>query len=130
MTLAVAAAFPTSQAGDGWARWRRYALSAGVIGRLKHHPVLLDALAETVLGWLVARSDRPGESDAAFDPGLSLAVRAGVPLGHGVELAASLGLWGAALRLGNGEGNGKVQPGAVPRWGVLVGVGASVRLGE
>jgi hypothetical protein len=130
MTLALAAAFPTGQAGDGWARWRRYALSAGVMGRLQHETVFLDALAETVLGWLVARSDGQGETGAAFDPGLSLALRAGAPLSRRMEVAALLGLWGAALRLGNGDGKGKVQPGVVPRWGVLLGVGASVRLGE
>jgi hypothetical protein len=130
MTLALAAAFPTGEAGDGWARWRRYALSAGVMGRLQHETVFLDALAETVLGWLVARSDAQGETDAAFDPGLSLTLRAGTPLSPRIEVAALLGLWGAALRLGSGDGKGNVQPGVVPRWGVLLGVGASVRVGE
>jgi hypothetical protein len=127
MTVAVAAAFPAS-GGDGLAQWRRYALSGGVIGRLRRGTLFVDALAETVLAWLVARSDSAGESSAAFDPGLSVALRAGRPVGRRVEVAASLGLWGAALRLSGGEG--MIAPGVVPRWGLVVGVGASARFGE
>jgi hypothetical protein len=130
MTVAVAAAVPISQADDGWARWRRYALSAGVIGRLQHDSLFLDGLAETVLGWLVARTGGEGATGAAFDPGLSLALRAGTPLGRRLEVAASVGLWGAALRLGNGDGKGNVEPGVIPRWGLFMGLGASVRLGD
>ncbi len=128
MTVAAAAAYPTSSAGDGWARWRRYALSGGVIGRLQRGTLFIDALAETVLGWLVARDDDAGDPGAAFDPGLSLAVRAGRPLAPHLEGAVSLGVWGAALRLN--RAGAMVQPGVVPRWGLLVGVGVSARFGE
>jgi hypothetical protein len=81
-----------------------------------------------VLGWLVARDDNAGDPGAAFDPGLSLAVRAGRPVAPHLELAASLGVWGAALRLN--RAGATVQPGVVPRWGLLVGVGVSARFGE
>jgi hypothetical protein len=126
MTVALAAAFPVG-GGDGLAQWRRYALSGGVIGRLRRGRLFVDALAETVLGWLVARSDS-ADGTAAFDPGLSVAVRAGRPVARNLEVAASLGLWGAALRLGTTSG--MVAPGVVPRWGLVAGVGASVRFGD
>jgi hypothetical protein len=128
ITAAVAAAFPaTAQAG--LARWSRYALSGGVIGRMRREGgVFVDALAETVLAWLVPRNDSAGETGAAFDPGLSLALRAGRPVSPRVEVAASVGVWGAALRAGSGDG--KVAPGSVPRWGVVAGVGVSLRFGD
>jgi hypothetical protein len=127
ITAALAAAFPATAQG-GLARWHRYALSGGVVGRMRRGLVFVDALAETVLAWLVPRNDSAGETSAAFDPGLSLALRAGRPVSPRLEVAASLGVWGAALRPGGADG--RVAPGSVPRWGVVVGIGASMRFGE
>lgn len=122
MTVAVSATFPVDS-GDAAnpTRWRRHAVSGGVMGRLRHHRLFVDGIAEGVLGWVVVQADGEG-SRAAFDPGLTIGLRAGSQLTRRFELHASLAAWGAARSKPAREG---MPGGSVPHWGLLAGVGAS-----
>jgi hypothetical protein len=119
MTLALSATFPVDR-GDSTVAWRRLAVSAGVMGRLRHRWLFVDGIAEAVLGWLVV--DRDGEAaadtSASFDPGLAIGLRAGSRVASRLEVYASLGAWGAAW-------TAPTRTGAVPHWGLLTGLGAS-----
>jgi hypothetical protein len=123
MTLALSATFPVDS-GDsgGLAHWRRHALSAGVMGRLRHRWLFVDGLAEAVLGWLVVNQEGAGDARASFDPGLTIGLRAGSRVARRLELYASLGAWGAAWTAAD-------RPGAVPHWGLLTGLGGSFLFG-
>jgi hypothetical protein len=126
MTLALSATFPVDGPMAGLTRWRRHALSGGVMGRLRHNRLFVDASAEVVLGWLVMNRES-GEgagtgTRAAFDPGLTIGLRAGTQVARRLELYASLSAWGAAW-------DGSANTGAVPHWGLLMGMGGSFLFG-
>jgi hypothetical protein len=123
MTLALSATFPSDGPMAGLTRWRRHALSGGVMGRLRHQQLFFDATAEVVLGWLVVNR-APGESAtrAAFDPGLTIGLRAGSQVARRLELYASLSAWGAAW-------DTNAVSGTVPHWGLLAGFGGSFLFG-
>ena len=122
MTVAVSATFPVDSEA---ARWRRHALSGGVMGRLRHRRLFVDGLAEVVLGWLVVNQQGAGETHATFDPGLTIGLRGGTRVARRLELYVSLAAWGASWRTET-AGAG---PGAVPHWGLLGGLGGSFLFG-
>jgi hypothetical protein len=119
-TLAFSATFPLQGAS---ARWRRHALSAGVMGRLRHRWLFVDALGEAVLGWLAVNEEGSG-TRAQFDPGLTLGLRAGSRVARRLEVYLSVGAWGAAW-----SSAAQSAPGAVPHWGLLTGLGGSFLFG-
>jgi hypothetical protein len=124
--VGVSATFPVPGADpDDLARWRRHALSAGVMGRLRHRRVFVDCIAEAVLAWLVLEKDGGG-TDETLDPGLTIGLRAGIGVARRLELFASLSAWGAAW---NRPGDGMMPAVAVPHWGLQVGAGASFLFG-
>jgi len=130
MTMALSATFPFSGSSAGLARWRRYAVSGGAIGRLRHRWLFVDGLAEAVLGWLVIKDEgagTPGGAQATFDPGLTIGLRAGSRVARRLELYASLGAWGAAWRAPAQPDGSRAA--AVPHWGLLVGAGGSFLFG-
>lgn len=104
------------------ARWRRHALSAGVIGRLRHRWLFVDGLGEAVLGWLVVQEG--ASARASFDPGLTIGLRAGSQVARRLEVYASLAAWGAAWTRADG-----LPSGAVPHWALLAGLGGSFLFG-
>jgi hypothetical protein len=120
-TVAFSATFPLEgPSSDGW---RRHALSAGVMGRLRHSWLFVDGLGEMVLGWLVVNEQGSG-TRAQFDPGLTIGVRAGSRVARRLELYLSVGAWGAAWSSAR-----QSSPGAVPHWGLLTGLGGSFLFG-
>jgi hypothetical protein len=117
-TVAVSATFPLE--GPSSSGWRRHALSAGVMGRMRHRWLFVDAMGEAVLGWLVVNEAASG-THAQFDPGLTLGLRAGSQVARRFEVYLSAASWGAAW-----SSAGQTVPGAAPHWGLLTGVGGSV----
>jgi hypothetical protein len=127
MTVALSATFPVETAeGGALTRWRRHALSGGVMGRLRHRWLFVDGIAEGVLGWMVLDQEGAGGASATFDPGLTIGLRAGSRIGRRFELYASLAAWGAAWNKPAVDG---VRTAAVPHWGLLTGVGGSFLFG-
>jgi hypothetical protein len=119
LTLALSATLPFE--GES-ARWRRHALSAGVMGRLRHNWLFVDGLGEAVLGWLVVNEGAGAR--ASFDPGLTIGLRAGSRVARRLELYVSLAAWGAAWTRSDG-----LPSGAVPHWALLTGLGGSFLFG-
>jgi hypothetical protein len=119
LTLALSATFPFEGAS---ARWRRHALSAGVMGRLRHRWLFVDGLGEAVLGWLIV-SESSG-ARASFDPGLTIGLRAGTRVARRLELYVSLTAWGAAWTRSDG-----LPSSALPHWALLTGMGGSFLFG-
>jgi hypothetical protein len=119
-TLAFSSIFPVDGSS---ARWRRHALSAGVMGRMRHRSLFFDALGEAVIGWVVV--DEGAGSKARFDPGLTIGLRAGTRMSRRLELYLTLAGWGAAWPTGD-----PTRPSAVPRWGLLGGLGGSFLFGS
>ena len=117
MTAGLAATFPAGETNEKSVFLRRYAATAGVAGRLVQTPFFVDALAEAVLGWLVvAGKAQDGRGTyGAFDPGVSVGVRAGRRILPQLEL--SLGVAGWRCGESGGGGRGRRSPGAPPRWG-------------
>jgi hypothetical protein len=122
MTVSLSATLPVD-AGDANrpVRWRRNAFSGGVVGRLGHRGLFVDALAEAVVAWLVVEEEA-AEPYTAFDPGLSIGLRAGTRVGRRIELYTALGAWGAAW-------SPRDKPAALPHWGLVSGLGASFLFG-
>jgi hypothetical protein len=121
MALSYSATFP----GDADpSHWRRHALSAGVMGRLRHQWLFVDALGDAVLGWVVFNDQSSAAAHATFDPGLSVGLRAGSRVARRLELYLSVAAWGAAWTLPD-----KPRGGAVPHWGLMAGLGGSFLLG-
>jgi hypothetical protein len=119
LTLALSATLPL--AGEA-ARPRRHALSAGVMGRLRHRWLFVDAMGEAVLGWLVV--EEGAASRATFDPGLTIGLRAGSRVARRLELYVSVAALGAAWTRTDG-----LPSGAVPHWALLTGMGCSFLFG-
>jgi len=119
LTLALSATLPF---GGESARWRRHALSAGVMGRLRHRWLFVDGLGEAVLGWLVVQEG--ASARASFDPGLTIGLRAGSRVARRLELYVSLGALGAAWTRTDG-----LSSGALPHWAFLTGMGCSFLFG-
>jgi hypothetical protein len=119
--VAFSATFPLDSPSS--AAWRRHAFSAGVMGRLRHQWLFVDALGEAVLGWLVV-SEQVSGTRAQFDPGLIIGLRAGSRVARRLEVYLSAGAWGAAWSTAN-----QSAPGAVPHWGLLTGLGCSFLFG-
>ncbi|HXU80279.1 MAG TPA: hypothetical protein VN914_02705 [Polyangia bacterium] len=118
-TLAFSSIFPVEGSSAGW---RRHALSAGVMGRMRHRWLFVDALGEAVVGWVV--TEEASGSKARFDPGLTIGLRAGSRVARRLELYLSVGAWGAAWPSTDPE-----NPGAMPHWGLLTGFGGSFLFG-
>jgi hypothetical protein len=120
-TVAFSATFPLDSASP--AAWRRHAFSAGVMGRLRHKWLFVDAIGEAVLGWLVV-SEQGSGTRAQIDPGLIIGLRAGSRVARRLELYLSVGAWGAAWTSPDPS-----IPGAAPHWGLLTGLGGSFLFG-
>jgi hypothetical protein len=119
LTLALSATFPF--AGES-ASLRRHAVSAGVMGRLRHRQHFVDGLGEVVLGWLVV--EEGAGARASIDPGLNIGLRAGSRVARRFELYFSLTAWGAAWTRNEGP-----PASAVPHWAFLTGLGGSFLFG-
>jgi len=119
LTLALSATLPFESES---ARWRRHALSAGVMGRLRHRWLFVDGLGEAVLGWLVVQEGTGAR--ASFDPGLTIGLRAGSRVARRLEVYLSVAAWGAAWTRNDG-----LTSGAVPHWALLTGLGGSFLFG-
>lgn len=119
LTLALSATLPFESES---ARWRRHALSAGVMGRLRHRWLFVDGLGEAVLGWLVVQEGAGAR--ASFDPGLTIGLRAGSQVARRFEVYLSVAAWGAAWTRNDG-----LSSGAVPHWAFLTGLGGSFLFG-
>ena len=134
MTAGMSATFPALDTPERSVFLRRYAGTAGVVGRLVQVPFFVDALAEVVLGWLVAAGDaaRGGRGTyGAFDPGVSVGLRGGRRILPRLELSLGVAGWAASWGATTAGGaDERSRPTRQPRWGILAGVGVGLLFGR
>jgi hypothetical protein len=134
MTAGMSATFPGADTSERSVFLRRYAGTAGVVGRLVQVPFFVDALAEVVLGWLVVAGDaaRGGRGTyGAFDPGVSVGLRGGRRILPRLELSLGVAGWAASWGATTAGGaDERSRPTRQPRWGILAGVGVGLLFGR